>query len=168
MTSQLRQAIYLLLTLCMIFFVGCGPDSAEKEGNDISVRINEFKLNPIDVSDGANVAAEWNVSHSSPSGLYTFEVHITSDTRTVSDLTRIFSVNCPLHASCRNDGGGVQACTFVRPQAGSGGTFTCSGTSPGTKTVSQTGILFAVGRACIFDQTATSICDSKSLEIKLG
>lgn len=168
MRIQPRYTFKLLIIGTIVLLTACGPKQEGESQSDSFVNLNEFSIIPAIMADGEQLQVEWDVSHASPSGLYTFELHISEDSLALSDQTRIFSVNCPLHASCQSDGMALRVCEYHGEEPGQPASITCGGSSTDGNEISQMGNLLAIGRACIFDENAARLCDSQSIAIQPG
>lgn len=160
-----------LLGMVMIgtfFLAACGLQREDERRSDSFVNLKELSISPAIIDDGKQIQVGWDVSYASPSGLYTFELHMGEDALALSDQTRVFSLNCPLHASCQSEGMALRVCEYGGRDSGQSASLTCSDSPTESKEISRTGNLLAIGRACIFDENAAMLCDSKSIEIHLG
>lgn len=177
-TKKIWIRLVLFLSLAFVL-AGCGGGGGNgpSAGSGDFVRLDKFSLAPAQLTvgpgptDGTNFTVDWGASYASPSNLYTFELHFTKDPAALSDDTRVFSLNCPLHPSCNKTAGvGSQPCVYLpfsNDLTSGNATVSCQSVSA-KKTVKREGETFAVGRACIFNSQLELVCSEGTQKITLG
>jgi hypothetical protein len=181
-TKNIWTRLLLLLSVSFIL-AGCGGGgggggNGPSAGSGDFVVLEKFSLAPAQLTVGPGLmdktafVIDWEASYSSPSNLYIFEFHFTKDPAVLSQDTRIFSLNCPLHPSCNKDANaGSHPCEY-RPFSNNPtlgvATMTCQNADPDAKTVAREGETFAVGRACIFNGKMELICSEGTQKVTLG
>ncbi len=143
---------------------GSSPSNPNISSSDFIV-LDEFEILPPNLSDGESMTLDWTTGFSSPSSIYTFELHLTNNPKTTSNLTKVFGLNCGLpNHTCNTTG--QASCTYETPSGGFS-SLTCNqpSTQIGKKVSIPSGPITAVGKACIFDSTLQRVCDTKIIEM---
>lgn len=176
-TKNIWTRLLLLLSVSFIL-AGCGGGgggNGPSAGSGDFVKLEKFSLAPAQLTvgpglmDKTDFVIDWEASWSSTSNLYIFEIHFTKDLSVVSEDTKAFSLNCPLHPACNKvANAGSLACDY-RPFSNNPTVGVASVVCQGDiKTVAREGAAFAVVRACIWNSKMEYICSDGTQEVTLG